>query len=117
MPNKAATIVILILIPLSAFATPRKGETANTTVHVDTLITNIHGSSSGNLFSYTDRMFARVNGKRIVLECAERGDYCPVLESGRAYNADQEKSFIYISSSSPEGEKTLSTKYKQVGIW
>jgi hypothetical protein len=115
MLNRAATIVFLVLIPLSALATPKERET--TTLQVVTSKTKIHGSSSGNIFTYTSLMFTQINGKNVVFECVQRGDICPVLDSGKSYTADREGAFIYISMSSPEDKKALSAKFREVGSW
>ena len=119
MINRAAKIVFLVFIPLLAFATPKEKEKEKetTTLQVVTSRTKIHGSSSGHLFSYTNLMFAQVNGKKVVYECVQRGDICPVMESGKTYTADREGAFIYISMSSPEDKKALSAKFREVGSW
>ena len=118
MLNTGVKIAFLILIPLSAFALPK--EKGTTTLQVVTSRTKIHGTSSGTIFTYTNLMFTEVNGKRVVYECAQRGDVCPVLESGKSYTADQEGSFIYISTTSPEdrakwGPVTLYDRHKAQG--
>jgi len=115
MLNKAAKIAFLVLIPLSAFATPKGRE--NITLQVVSSKTKIHSSPSGNIFTYTDIMFTQVNGKRVVYACDQRGDVCPLMESGKTYTADRQGDFIYISMSSPEDKKPFSVKYKQVGSW
>jgi hypothetical protein len=114
MLNQAAKIALLVLIPLSAFAMPKGRESI--TLQVVSSKTKIH-SSSRNIFSYTAIMFTEVNGKKVVYECHQRGDVCPVMESGKTYTADREGDFIYISMSSPEDKKPFSVKYKQVGNW
>ena len=88
-----------------------------TTLQVVTSKIKIHGSSAGNIFSYTNLMFTQVNGKKVVYECVQRGDICPVLEPGETYTADREGDFIYILMISPEDKKALSVKFKQVGSW
>jgi hypothetical protein len=115
MLNRVAKIAFLILIPLSALAIPK--EKGSTTLQVVTSKTKIHGSSPGNIFTYTDLIFTEVNGKKIVYECIQRGDICPILESGKTYTADQQGSVIYILMNSPENKKELSAKFKQVGSW
>ena len=114
MLNQAAKIALLVLIPLSAFAMPKGRESI--TLQVVSSRTKIH-SSSRNIFSYTAIMFTEVNGKKVVYECHQRGDVCPVMESGKTYTADREGDFIYISMSSPEDKKPFPVKYKQVGNW
>ncbi len=115
MLHRAAKIAFLVLIPLSAFATPKGRETI--TVQVVSSKTKIHGSSSRNVFSYTDLMFTLVDGKNVVYACDQRGNACPLMEAGKTYTADREGKFIYISMSSPEDKKPFSVKYKQVGSW
>ena len=115
MFKKTAPIVFMILIACSAFAGPTRIE--NTSLQVVYTTSNIHNTSRTSLFSYTQRILAKVNGKNLVYECAERDLNCPDLEAGKAYRADQEKSVIYILKSSPDGSKTYSTKFKQVGNW
>ena len=115
MLNKTAPIAFLILIACSAFAAPKRSE--NTTLQVVFSTSNIHNASRRMLFSYTQRMLVKVNGKNVVYECAERDYNCPDVEPGKAYSADREGSFIYILKSSPDGTKTLSTKFKQVASW
>src|ERR1700676_4653901 len=115
MLNKSAKIAVLVLIPLSAFATPKGRETI--TLQVISSKTKIHGSSPSNIFSYTDVMFTQVNGKNVVYACDQRGDICPLMESGKTYTADREGNFIYVSMSSPEDKKSFPVKYKLVGSW
>jgi hypothetical protein len=115
MLNRAAKIVFFVLIPLCAFANPK--EKGTTKLQVVTARTQIHGSSSGDMFSYTNLMFTQVNGKKLVYECAQRGDVCPVLEPGKTYTADRQGDFVYLSMSSPESKKDVSAKFKQVGSW
>ena len=115
MLNKSAKIAFLVLIPLSAFAMPKGRETI--TLQVVSSKTKIHSSSPGNIFSYTDVMFTQVNEKKVVYACDQRGDICPLMESGKSYTADRVGDVIYISISSPESKKPFSVKYKQVGSW
>jgi len=115
MLKTTAKIAFLVLIPLTAFATPK--ERGTTTLQVVTSKTKIHGSSSGDIFTYTDLMFTQINGKKVVYECVQRGDICPVMESGKTYTADQEGAFIYILMSSPGDKKNHSAKFRQVGSW
>ena len=115
MLKRISQLAALILIASSAFAAPKRSE--NTTLQVVFTTSNIHNTSRTSLFSYTQRILVKVNGKNLVYECAERDLNCPDLEAGKAYRADQEKSVIYILKSSPDGSRTFSTKFKQVGNW
>jgi len=114
MLNRAAKFAILVLIPLSAFASPKGKETS---IQVVSLKTKIHNSSSGSLFTYTNLLFTEVNGKRIVYECVQRGDICPLLESGKTYIADQEGAYIYFPMSTPKDNRVFPVKFRQVGSW
>lgn len=115
MLSKTAIIACLILIPLSAFAA-RKGK-ESVTLQVVMSNTRIHGSLSKNPFAYTDLMWAQFNGKKVVYQCVQRGNICPMLESGKTYTANRTGAIIYISMSSPEDKKPLSVKFRQVGSW
>jgi len=114
MPNRAAVIAVLILAPLSAFATPNGKVTR--TFQVDNATTRIHGSS-GTAFSYTDLVFTQIDGKKVVYECVQRGDICPMLEPGKSYTADQDGAFLYVPMTAPELKKAVSAKFKLVGSW
>ena len=113
MLKRTAKIAFLLLIPLSAFATPKE----TTTFQVVSSNTRIHRSTSGSVFTYTDLMLIQVNGKRLVYECVQRGNICPLVDSGKTYTADRDGVFIYISMSSPEVKKAFSVKFRQVGSW
>jgi hypothetical protein len=115
MPNRIAKIAILLFIPLAVVAAPK--EKGSTTIQVVTARTKIHGTSSGNIFTYTDLMFTQVNGKNVVYECVQSGDICPVLESGKDYTADVNGIFLYLPMTSPESKKAGSAKFKKVGSW
>lgn len=115
MLNKIKKIAFLVLIPLSAFATPKVKETI--TLQVVTSNTRIHGASSRNVFAYTDLMFTQLNGKKIVYQCVQRGNICPMVESGKAYTADKRGGFIYFTMDTPTDKKPLSVKFRQVGSW
>jgi hypothetical protein len=115
MPNRAARIACLLLIPLSAFATPKARETI--TLQIVSAKTRIHGSFSNTAFAYTDIIFTTYNGNKVVYECVQRGNICPMVESGKTYTADREGDFIYISMSSPEIKKDFPVKFKRVGSW
>jgi hypothetical protein len=115
MLNKIAKIAFSVLIPLIAFATPNGKETIK--VQVVSSKTKVHGSSSGNVFVYTDFMLTLVDGKKVMYACAQRGDLCPPMEDGKTYTADRMGNFIYFSMTSPESKKPFSVKYKEIGSW
>jgi len=115
MFNRAAKIAVLFLIPLSVLATPKGKE--STTLEVVSMKTKIHNSSSGAVFTYTNLLFTEVNGKKIVYECVQHGDICPLLESGKSYTVDREGAFMYLPMSTPEDKRVFPVKFKQVGSW
>lgn len=114
MLKTVAGFILVVVIPIAAFATAKKREAID--LQVVSSQTKTHGSPPGEVFHYTDVMFAHVNGKNVVYECAQRGDLCPVIESGKTYSAEQEGGFMYIAMSLPNG-KHFSAKYKQLGSW
>jgi hypothetical protein len=115
MLNKTATIVFFVLISFSAFASPKGKESVS--VEVVTSNTRIHSSFSRNAFAYTDLMFTQLNGKKVVYQCIQHGNICPMMESGKTYTADREGNFIYISMDTPDDKKAVSVKFRQVGNW
>jgi hypothetical protein len=115
MLNTVARIAFAVVIPIVAFATPKVRETIE--LQVVSSQTKTHGSPPGEVFHYTDVMFTHVNGKNVIYACDQRGDLCPLMESGKSYTADRVGNFIYISMSLPEGKRPISVKYKQVGSW
>lgn len=114
MRNQAVRIFFVVLIPLCVLAGPK--DRAATNFQVFTVRTQIHGST-GNLFTYTNLIFAQVNGKKLVYECAQRGDLCPVMESGKTYTGAQDGTFLYVPMSFPDGPKDLPVKFRRVGSW
>lgn len=115
MMSRTARIVFFVLIPFFAFATQK--EKPATLLEVVTVRTQVHSSPTGDMFAYTGLIFAQVNGKRLVYECAQKGDLCPVLEAGKAYAGAQDGAFFYIPMSFPNGQKDISVRFKQVGSW
>ena len=110
MFNKIARIAFFILIPLSAFA-------GTTTIQVVSSNTKVHNNSTGDVFVYTDLVFTKLNGKKVVYECVQHGDFCPMVESGRSYTVEQKGAFIYITMNAPEEKKASAIKFRQVGSW
>jgi hypothetical protein len=126
MPTKLAKVIFLLsLVPSAVLATPKNKETVQ--IKVVSSRTEIHGSSPGDVFTYTSLIFAEVrgaevkgveaNGVKVVYACDQRGDICPLLESGKTYTAEREGQFLYLSSTSPTSQKALVAKYKQAGGW
>jgi hypothetical protein len=113
---KALAVIILAgVIPIGALAMPKERESIQ--VQVVSSQRKTHGSPPGEVFHYTDVMFARVNGKNVTYECVQHGNLCPLMDSGKTYAADREGDFIYISMSLPNGNRPISVKYKQLGGW
>jgi hypothetical protein len=120
MFKKVAAITFFVLVPLSTFATPKVKESKvkeTITLQVVTSKTRINSSSERNIFAYTDLMFTQFNGKRIVYECAQHGDICPLVESGQTYTAERDGTNIRITMAFSDDQKSLAIKFKQVGIW
>lgn len=115
MISRTARIAFFVFIPVFVFA--KQKERPATQLEVITVRTQIHSSAPGDIFTYTNLLFAQVNGKRLVYECAQRGDLCPVMESGKTYTGAQEGAFFYIPMSFPNGQKDLSVRFRQVGSW
>jgi hypothetical protein len=118
MSGKVVRIVFALLLSqafLVAFAAPKDRE--NIELQVVSSKTKIHGSSVGNIFSYTDLIFAVVGGKKVEYECAQKGDICPIVEAGKTYSAVQDGDVIYITMATPGDKKSMSVKYDSVGSW
>ena len=115
MLKRTAILATLALIPLSAFGAPKvKGSIK---LQVVTTSTRIHGSFTTHSFAYTDLLYTEMNGKKIVFECVQRGDICPMVESGQTYTADQNGAYVRITMNTPEDKKAVAVKFKQVGSW
>jgi len=115
MLSRVAKIAFLIFIPLSALAAPKVKE--NVTLQVVTTTTRIHGAFTNDAFAYTDLMFTEFNGKKVVYECVQRGNVCPMVEAGKSYTVNRNGDVIYISMSSPVAKKAFQVKFRQVGNW
>jgi hypothetical protein len=113
MRNKVARIVFSLLIPITIFAASKEKKT--TELKVVSSKTKIHGSFPGVVFIYTSIMFTQVNGTSVVYECDQRGDLCPLMESGATYPADRVGNVIYIPMSFPAEKRSFPVRYKQVG--
>jgi hypothetical protein len=115
MLNRTAILATLTFIPLSAIGAPKvKGSVK---LQVVSTSTRIHGSYTTHSFAYTDLLFTEMNGKKIVFECVQRGDICPMVESGETYTADQDGAYVRITMNTPEDKKAIAVKFKQVGAW
>jgi hypothetical protein len=115
MLKTVASILLAVVIPMGALASPKEKESIQ--IQVVSTQTKTHGSPPGEVFHYTDVMFTRVNGKNVIYECVQHGDLCPLLDSGKTYTADREGDFIYISMTLPNANRPISVKYKQLGGW
>jgi len=115
MLKTVASVLLAVVIPIAALASPKEKESIQ--LQVVSSQRKTHGSPPGEVFPYTDVMFTRVNGKNVMYECVQRGNLCPLMDSGKTYAADREGDFIYISMSLPNGNRPISVKYKQLGGW
>jgi hypothetical protein len=116
MRNRVVGTTLLVLVSLfgrAAYAAPSDKETIQVLVVSSQVKT--HGASP-DVFQYTDVMFTKVNGKKIVYECDQRGDLCPVMESGKTFMATRDGKYLYFSVTSPQG-KPYTVKYKEGGSW
>jgi|HubBroStandDraft_2_1064218.scaffolds.fasta_scaffold483708_1 hypothetical protein len=120
MFKRIAAITFFVLVPLSTFATRKvkdsKGK-ETMALQVVTSKTRINSSSERNIFAYTDLMFTQFNGKKIVYECIQHGDICPMVESGQTYTAERDGAYIHITMTFADEQKPIAVKYKQVGTW
>jgi hypothetical protein len=108
--------IFLVLIPVIGFAAPKNKEAAPIMFQVISSKTQIHGRPP-NVFSYTDVIFARVEGKNIIFVCDQRGDACPLMETGKTYSADRVGDFIYLMLGAPGEKRPSSIRYRQTGSW
>jgi hypothetical protein len=115
MRNKVARIIFSVLIPITIFAAPKTKETIELKVVFSK--TGIHGSFPGVVFTYTSVMFTQVNGIKVMYACDQRGDLCPLMESGKTYTANRVGDVIYIPMSFPDDKRPFPVRYKQVGTW
>ena len=115
MRNKAAATVLLILIPIAAFAAS-KGK-GNITLKVVSSKTKVHNSPANDIFAYTAVMFTQVDGRNVVYACDQHGDVCPLVESGTSYMAEKDGDVIYITMSVPEDKRPLRVRFKEAGSW
>jgi hypothetical protein len=112
MLHKVAKITFLILMPLLAFA----GAKETIELQVVSSRTNMH-NTPGDIFTYTDIIFATVSGKNLTFECAQKGDICPLMDTGKTYTATRDGKFIYISMNLPDEKRPTPVKYKEIGVW
>jgi hypothetical protein len=106
------TILFIMGVPTIGAAAPQQKDTVE--VQIVSSQTRIHRNSS-NAFKYTDVIIAQVDGMEVAYECDQRGNSCPLMESGKTYTASRAGDVIYISISSPDGEQSLAVRYKEVG--
>jgi hypothetical protein len=112
MLNRVASVTLSVLVAMAAHA--KEKETVQ--IQVVSLQTKLHGHPPGEVFEYTDIMFTVVGGKKVTYVCEQRGDDCPVMESGKMYMANREGNVIYVSMNSPKGTPFL-VKYKELDGW
>lgn len=122
--NRFAAIFVLILLPTIVYASPTpKKQKESITVEVastktDTYVTyaRINSLTKSRLpkdsYSYTDVIFAIVNGKHVVYSCAERKKVCPLLENGTKLSAEQDGDSMYLAAPNSSGKKASPTHYR-----
>ena len=125
--NRIVRIAVLGLVPTLLCAAPSPKPRDSIVVEISSTKTDVHTSykhGSGifgnklpnDAYSYTDIIFAVVDGKHVVYSCAEHNKSCPLLESGSKVPAERDGDSIYISSAaSPSEKKPEFTHYKLVG--
>jgi hypothetical protein len=116
MRNVFFGAICLVLLPIVVLGAPKKKEGASVMFQVMSSRTQIHGKPP-NVFSYTDVMFARIDGKNIVFVCDERGKDCPLMKTGETYSAERVDSYLYYSFTSPDAKKPFSARYRETGSW
>ncbi len=121
--NRIAAISFLILLPAVVHASPMpKKQKESITVEVastktDTYVTYAHLNSltksrlPKDSYTYTDVIFAIVNGKHVVYSCAERKKVCPLLETGARLPAEQEGDSMLLAQPDSSDKRASSTHY------
>src|ERR1700690_2186341 len=124
--NRIVRIVVLGLVPTLLCAAPTPKPRESIVVEVSSSKTDVHTSykhGSGifgnklpnDAYSYTDIIFAVVDGQHVVYSCAEHNKSCPLLESGSKVPAERDGDSIYIPSAASSSEKKpVLTHYKLV---
>jgi len=111
----AMIVAATLMIPIFTFAAP--DQKVSIQLKVVSSKTKIHGSSGNDIFTYTSIMFTQVEGANVVYACAQKGDLCPLMETGQTYTAERDGKTIYIPMSFPDDKRPQPVKYKQVGTW
>jgi hypothetical protein len=128
--NQIATFAILLFLASTlAYAKPAPKEKETIEVEISSVKTNIYTTYTRSTswvmsklpkdsYTYTDIIFAVVDGKHVVYTCADRKKVCPVLEAGTKVSAERDGDSIYISSTVPTEKKPVVAHYKIVsGSW
>jgi hypothetical protein len=122
--SRFASIFALILLPAIIYASPTpKKQKESITVEVastktDSYVTYAHLNSltksrlPKDSYTYTDVIFAIVNGKHVVYSCAERKKVCPLLENGTKLSAERDGDSIYLTPPNPSDKKASPTHYR-----
>jgi hypothetical protein len=128
--KRIATIGILILAPTLVCAMPKTNkqkesivvEVASTKTNVYTTYTRstswVKSKLPKDSYTYTDIIFAVVNGKHVVYTCAEHKNACPLLETGSKLPAEQDGDSMYLSPNASPDKKATPTHYRLAsGSW
>lgn len=110
MRNKVAALIVFILLPIAVFSTTKERGTLEFKVVSSKL--KVH-NNGGPVFTYTSVIFAQVGGMDVVFWCAQKGDLCPLMETGKTYTAERDGDVIYVPMSFPDDQHPLRVKYKQ----
>src|ERR1035438_8660445 len=114
--NRIVRIVVLGLVPTLLCAAPTPKPRESIVVEVSSSKTDVHTSYKhgwgifGNklpndAYSYTDVIFALVDGQHVVCSCAPHKTPCPLWEPGSKVPAERARDSIYISSAASSSEK------------
>ena len=121
--NRIAAISVLILLPTIVYASPSpKKQKETIVVEVASTKTDTHTSYTRSTswvksrlpkdsYTYTNILFAIVDGKHVVYSCAERKNVCPLLENGTKLSAEQDGDSMYLAPPNPSDKKASPTHY------
>jgi hypothetical protein len=115
-------ISALILLPALVHASPGAKkqsivvEVASTKTDTYTAYTRSNSWMKTRLpkesYSYTDILFAIVDGKHVVYSCVEHKKVCPLLDPGTKLSAEQDGNSMLLSPPNPSDKKASPTHYR-----
>jgi hypothetical protein len=122
--SRIAAISVLILAPTLLYPSPAPRKEKETIIvevastKTDTYVSYawINSVSKSRLpkdsYTYTDILFAIVDGKHVVYSCAEHKKVCPLLEAGAKLSAEQNGDSMYLSPLNSSDKKAAPTHYR-----